>query len=106
MVLFRCYYGDFMTSITLKNIDEPLFERIKQQATNNKRSINRQILWLLEQVTTTHTLDPATLALQQRETQLAAWRKLSGQWLDSETDTSALITDIYQSRTTGREFSL
>lgn len=95
-----------MTSITLKDIDEPLFERIKVQASRDKRSINRQILWLLEQVTTSNARDPATAALQQREAQLAAWQKLAGRWQGSVVETDAVVADIYQSRTEGREFSL
>ncbi len=95
-----------MTSITLKDIDEPLFERIKVQASRDKRSINRQILWLLEQVTTTHLQDPATAAMQQREAQLFAWQKLAGCWQGSVAETDAIVADIYQSRTEGREFSL
>lgn len=95
-----------MASITLKDIDPPLLERIRAQASNDKRSINRQILWLLEQVTTPGFLDPATTALQQREAQLAAWQKLAGRWQGSTPETEAVVADIYQSRTEGREFSL
>ena len=95
-----------MASITLKDIDAPLLERIKAQASNDKRSINRQILWLLEQVTATSARDPATTALQQREAQLAAWKKLAGYWQGSNSETDEMVADIYQSRTEGREFSL
>lgn len=95
-----------MASITLKDIDTPLLERIKAQASRDKRSINRQILWLLEQVTTSGSHDPATEAMQQREAQLLAWQNLAGRWQGSREETDSIVVGIYQDRTEGREFSL
>lgn len=95
-----------MASITLKNISEPLLERIKVHAARDKRSLNREILWLLEQAIMGSPRDPATIGMQQRDAQLAAWQQLAGRWQGSVTEAAAIVTDIYQSRSEGREFSL
>lgn len=38
-----------MTTITIKNIPPVLYERIKQKAKANRRSINNEIITILEQ---------------------------------------------------------
>lgn len=95
-----------MASITLKNISEPLLERIKVHAVRDKRSLNREILWLLEQAVMSSPRDPIMTGMQQRDAQLAAWQQLAGRWQGSAEETTAIVTDIYQSRSEGREFSL
>lgn len=37
-----------MANITIKNIPEGLYERIKAQAMANRRSINQEVIWCLE----------------------------------------------------------
>lgn len=37
-----------MTTITVKNIPPLIYERLKQQAENNRRSINSEIITILE----------------------------------------------------------
>lgn len=105
MVTFNHLNLTIMPSITLKDISEPLLERIKIQATRDKRSLNREILWLLEQAVTSSPHDPASLAKQQRDTQLNAWQKLAGRWQGSATEINTIVSDIYQARSQGREFN-
>jgi plasmid stability protein len=95
-----------MAAITLKDISDPLLDRIREQAARDKRSINREILWLLERAVSGIPQDPAMRAIQQRDAQLAVWQKLAGRWQGGIAETDTLIADIYQSRTAGREFSL
>ena len=38
-----------MPSITIKDIPEELYQQLKNRASNNKRSMNGEMLWLLEQ---------------------------------------------------------
>ena len=80
-----------MASITLKNISEPLLERIKVHAARDKRSLNREILWLLEQAVLSSQRDPITTGMQQRDAQLAAWQQLAGRWQGSATETTAIV---------------
>lgn len=38
-----------MTNLTVKNIPTPLYERLKQRAADNRRSLNNEIIVVLEQ---------------------------------------------------------
>lgn len=40
-----------MPSITIKNIPDDVYERIKQRATDRRRSINSEIIECLDQIT-------------------------------------------------------
>ncbi len=94
-----------MPSLTLKDIPMPLMERLRARAAEDQRSLNREAIWLLEQA-----LEPsgdAALRLQQEcEAQVAAWNALAGRWQGTEEETDAVVEDIYQSRTRGREITL
>jgi len=50
-----------MPSITLKNIPEKLYARIKDSARRNHRSINSEILFCLESRLDPHRVDPEAL---------------------------------------------
>jgi len=49
--------GDNMVTITIKNITEKIYERIKVQAKVNHRSINGEILSILEQAVSLPPID-------------------------------------------------
>lgn len=52
-----------MRSITLKNVPDPIYERVKASAEANRRSLNSEILFCLERALGTRPSDPAeTLA--------------------------------------------
>ena len=44
-----------MTNLTVKNIPPIIYERLKQRATDNRRSINSEILMIIEQALQTRT---------------------------------------------------
>jgi len=46
-----------MVTITVKNIPEGLYERIKQSAEDNHRSINSEVIACLEQLLSSQPLD-------------------------------------------------
>lgn len=46
-----------MTTITVKNIPPILYGRLKQQAENNRRSINSEIITILEKALTIRPID-------------------------------------------------
>ena len=46
-----------MTTITIKNIPDDLYERIKQMAVANRRSINSQVIIAIEEVVMPKRLD-------------------------------------------------
>mgnify|MGYP001552606250 FL=1 len=43
------YLENAMPTMTLKNIPEPLYERLKQAAAMHRRSLNSEILYCLEE---------------------------------------------------------
>ncbi len=94
-----------MPSLTLKDIPTPLMERLRIRAAQDQRSLNREAIWLLEQALEP-SADPATQLKQETAAQLGAWQALAGRWQGDAQDLDDLVTDIYQSRTQGREFSL
>ena len=46
-----------MTNITVKNVPPFIYERLKQQAENNRRSINSEIITILEKALTIQPID-------------------------------------------------
>ena len=94
-----------MASITIKNVPDDLMERLRRKAEDARRSLNQQILRLLEQaLTTAEPRDNGSLRAE-IETQVHAWDALAGKW---GTDESAEdeIARIYAARTVGRKVEL
>lgn len=50
-------WRDDMTTITIKNIPDDLYERIRQMAAANRRSINSQVIIAIEEVVMPKRLD-------------------------------------------------
>ncbi len=55
-----------MPSITVKNIPQDLYERLKQLAKTNRRSINREIIVCIEQTVSSRLLDPEKVLWEAR----------------------------------------
>ncbi len=49
-----------MPTLTIKGIPEALYRRLRQRAEAHRRSLNREIIVALEQVTNLPTIDPQT----------------------------------------------
>jgi plasmid stability protein len=47
-----------MATITVKNIPDDVYERIKEQAKRNRRSINSEIIMLMERAVMSYRIDP------------------------------------------------
>lgn len=56
-----------MASITIKNIPPRLYSTVKQRAKMNHRSINGEIIAILEQVATHQTLTPEDILRKARD---------------------------------------
>ena len=92
-----------MATITLKNVPEDLLARLRRLAFVERRSLNQQILHLLESA---QGADEDLRRLKaERERQVAAWRRLSGRW-ESKESVEEEIAKIYASRTEGRKIEL
>ncbi|MBN2550886.1 MAG: Arc family DNA-binding protein [Anaerolineales bacterium] len=56
-----------MPAMTLKNIPLDLYQRLKQLAEANRRSLNSQVLICLEQAVSSQPLDPDLLLARARQ---------------------------------------
>ncbi len=92
-------------SLTLKDIPQPLLERLRARASRDRRSLNREVIWLLEQVLDKPS-NPASEVRLEQDAQLAAWQTFAGRWQGSDAEVDELIGAIYESRTQGRDVVL
>lgn len=56
-----------MTTITVKNIPDDLYERLKQAAKTNRRSINSEIIACIERSVSPRPLDIETFLAEARQ---------------------------------------
>ena len=54
------------TTMTIKNVPEELYERLKQSATLHRRSINSEAIVCLERALQSERVDPEALLLRAR----------------------------------------
>jgi plasmid stability protein len=95
-----------MASITVRNIPDEVLKRLKALSSIDRRSLNNEILIILERGTFTEYEEK--LSMQKaisKSTQLEIWKAISGKWED---DRSAkdIVDDIYSHRTIGRDVKL
>lgn len=89
-----------MTSLTIKNVPEELVERLRKRAASERRSLNQQVLHLLEA-----ELDEGRGRRRAAEAQVSAWEALGGRWESAETAEDE-IAAIYSRRSRGRKVDL
>jgi hypothetical protein len=87
-----------MANLQIKNIDEQLYEQIKQLASDENRSISQQVLFLIRNRLSRkgHT--------QSDETAAQALLDLAGSWDDPRT-AEQIVADIKASRRSSRKMS-
>ena len=95
-----------MSSITIKDMPDKLLERLRRRDQADKRSRNREAIFLLDLALAGQSADEGVGGKSRDvEVQIQAWRRLAGQW-DSDLDTTAEIEQIYAARTLGRRVDL
>lgn len=94
-----------MASITIRNLPDSILSRIRTISELEKRSLNSELLLLIERGLSVETERVKENPLISKESQLKLWKSLAGKWEDERT-TDAIIEDIYTSRTLGREIDL
>lgn len=93
-------------NITVRNIPEEIIKKIRTLSQMEKRSLNNEILILLErgvQEEINHFFNEKRNIT--KDTQINIWKKLSKEWEDDRT-AHEIIEDIYNNRTFGREIEL
>ena len=90
-----------MASITIRNIPDSILRRIRTLSEIEKRSINSELLILIENGLNKEieTKETGTLILS-KESQIKMWESMSGTWEDIRS-TEEIIEDIYSHRTKG-----
>jgi hypothetical protein len=92
-----------MASFTLKDIPDPLLERLRERAESDRRSLTQEILFLLEEAL--RGAGGRARADTEAQAQADAWARLAGKW-PSDRDKDEEIEEILGSRTRGRELKL
>lgn len=96
-----------MPHLTVRNIPESVLEQIKTLSQLERRSMNGEILVLLETALHAYRRAGSTEPSYQisTDTQIEVWERLSGEWDDARS-TEDIINDIYTNRTAGRSIDL
>ena len=99
-------YNVAMASLTVRNIPEDILERIRALSTAERRSLNNEILVILERGTSLEYEEKMNRhKFLSKSTQMELWEQLLGTWKDSRS-ASEIIEDIYSLRTGGRDVEL
>lgn len=95
-----------MANITIRNIPDDVFAKIKKLSTIEKRSVNSEVLVIIERGTNTELEETMKRAKHiPTSIQINLWMSLTRTWEDRRS-TEEILEDIYDARTTGREFKL
>lgn len=93
-------------NLTIRNIPEEVIEKIRTLSHMEKRSLNNEILLVLERGIQEEVKHLFNIKRNiSKEAQISIWKKLSKEWQDDRS-TEEIISDIYDNRTIGREFQL
>jgi plasmid stability protein len=94
-----------MPSFTLRNIPETLLEGIRILSERERRSLNNELLVVLEEglASRAERTEGQSLA---PEIQAELWLELCGKWADEERSAEATIEELRTARSMGREVSL
>ena len=95
-----------MASITIRNIPDSIMEKIRTLSTIEKRSINNELLLLIEAgLNEESERKTKNKNIIPKESQIRIWEKLMGKWEDDRS-AKEIIEDIYAHRTAGRNIDL
>lgn len=97
-----------MASITIRDIPDDLLEKLRTMARVERRSLNSQVLVLLEGVLDNWSTDTRSAGRTRRiavDAQVALWAKLAAEWEDDRS-ADEIVQDIIANRTRGRDVRL
>ena len=95
-----------MPSITVRNLPVEILARIRTLSARERRSINSELLVLIESGLKTRLELEATSSPEiTTTTQLGIWEMLAGRWHDNRS-TAEIVREIYTSRSLGRSVEL
>ena len=92
-----------MPNLTVRNIPDWALKLLRERAAADRRSLNNEILVLLEQAAEQKAVASAEEDLTiSRAAQIRRWEDLCGRWQDDR-GWEEITADIVSHRTTGRE---
>ena len=94
-----------MASLTIKNIPDRLLARLRERAAMERRSMNKEIIRLLDVALSAERAHPMEYRRGLAETQAAAWSRLGGRWA-SDTPIEDEVAAIYSARSGGRKVEM
>ena len=95
-----------MANLTLRGIPENALDQLRALATAERRSLNGEILVLIENSLEREGTDSRRgMAPMSAATQARVWEGLCGRWKDGR-DWKAIADDIVSHRTAGRKVTL
>ena len=93
-------------NLTIRNLPDEVVSRIRSEAAMQRRSLNSQLLFVLERGLKSRQDSSQADNLQfGGELQTKIWKALAGKWEDDRS-TKEIVDDIYKSRTLGRDFDI
>jgi len=87
-------------NLTIRNIPDAVLGKIKAISKRERRSLNSQILVVLEEGLKAPIIHKPGLKIS-KGAQIGLWQNLSGEWKDDR-DAGEISADILKSRTEGR----
>jgi plasmid stability protein len=93
-----------MASLTVKNLSDDLLRSLRKAAAKDRRSLNQEIIHLLESALRGRTERRSSRA-SDVEAQVAEWRRLAGRW-ESDVDRATEAERLMKRRTSGRKVVL
>ncbi|MBI5207914.1 MAG: Arc family DNA-binding protein [Candidatus Firestonebacteria bacterium] len=95
-----------MVNMTLRNIPEDIIDKIKILSVLERRSMNSEILVVLEKGLKEETMiDEQSEKIINPEIQIKIWENLCGKWKDKRS-TEKIIDNIISTRSKGRKVEL
>ncbi len=96
-----------MANVTVRNIPDRALKQIHRRAEAERRSLNSEILVLLEQAVDLprDRGDPLQTGILSTAAQIERWEDLCGRWRDDR-EWREIADDIVADRTAGREVAL
>ena len=94
-----------VSDMTLHNVPEEMRQTIEELSAFENRSVDQEVLLLLGKGLQSHLARLTEEGDIPAEVQVKLWEKLAGAWQDDRS-TEEIISDIYDSRSQGREVEL
>ena len=96
-----------MATLTIRDVSDETLESLKTQASRNRRSLNGEMLYIIDFAVSKHDeIDMEAIRRERIRKQREALDACFGAWKSDPRSTAEIIADIEGARTPGREVNL